>query len=45
MATQSYNTGNDLYDLYGNPNVVADYRFITDLLDNIPDKTDRRAHV
>jgi len=39
MATQSYNTGNDLYDLYGNPNVVADYRFITDLLDNIPDNT------
>jgi hypothetical protein len=39
MATASYNTGNDLYDLYGNPNVVADYRFITDLLDNIPDNT------
>ena len=39
MATASYNTGNELFDLYGNPNVVADYRFITDLLDNIPDNT------
>ena len=39
MSTQSYNTGNSLYDAYGNQNVVADYRFITDLLDNIPDNT------
>lgn len=39
MATASYNTGNALFDLYGNPNVVADYRYITDLLDNIPDNT------
>lgn len=39
MSTQSYNTGNILYDIYGNPNVVADYRFITDLLDSIPDNT------
>ena len=39
MATASYNTGNPLYDTYGNQNVVADYRFITDLLDNIPDNT------
>jgi len=39
MSTQSYNTGNSLYDAYGNQNVIADYRFITDLLDNIPDNT------
>jgi len=39
MSTQSYNAGNSLYDVYGNQNVVADYRFITDLLDNIPDNT------
>jgi len=41
MPTQSYNTGNSIYDSYasGNPNVVADYRYITLLLDNIPDNT------
>lgn len=39
MATASYNTGNNLYDTYGNQNVIADYRFITDLLDNIPDNS------
>ena len=38
MPTQSYNTGNDIYDNnYGNANVVADYRYISDLLANIPD--------
>ena len=38
MPTQSYNTGNDIYDNnYGNQNVVADYRYISDLLANIPD--------
>lgn len=41
MPTQSYNTGNSIYDAYapGNPNVVADYQFISTLLDNIPDNT------
>ena len=38
MPTQSYNTGNDIYDNnYGNANVIADYRYISDLLANIPD--------
>lgn len=38
MPTQSYNTGNDIYDNnYGNTNVIADYRYISDLLANIPD--------
>ncbi len=41
MPTQSYNTGNSIYDAYapGNPNVIADYQFISTLLDNIPDNT------
>jgi len=41
MPTQSYNTGNPIYDSQasGNPNVVADYRYISLLLDNIPDNT------
>ena len=41
MPTQSYNTGNSIYDADapGNPNVIADYRFISALLDNIPDNT------
>lgn len=41
MPTQSYNTGNSIYDTYapGNPNVIADYQFISTLLDNIPDNT------
>ena len=41
MPTQSYNTGNSIYDSYapGNPNVIADYQFISTLLDNIPDNT------
>ena len=38
MPTQSYNTGNVIYDNnYGNQNVVADYKYISDLLANIPD--------
>ena len=38
MPTQSYNTGNNIYDNnYGNQNVIADYRYISDLLANIPD--------
>lgn len=41
MPTQSYNTGNSIYDAYapGNLNVIADYQFISTLLDNIPDNT------
>ena len=38
MSTQSYNTGNVIYDSNaGNQNVVADYAYISDLLANIPD--------
>jgi hypothetical protein len=38
MSTQSYNTGNTIYDNNGgNQNVVADYAYISDLLANIPD--------
>lgn len=38
MSTQSYNTGNTIYDSNGgNQNVVADYAYISDLLANIPD--------
>ncbi len=38
MPTQSYNTGNEIYDNnYGNQNVIADYKYISDLLANIPD--------
>ncbi len=41
MPTQSYNTGNSIFDLHGaGQNVVADYQYITTLLDNIPDNTD-----
>jgi hypothetical protein len=40
MPTQSYNTGNVIYDNnYGNQNVVADYKYISDLLANIPDNS------
>ena len=38
MSTQSYNTGNAIYDSNGgNQNVVADYAYISNLLANIPD--------
>ena len=38
MSTQSYNTGNTIYDSNGgNQNVIADYAYISDLLSNIPD--------
>lgn len=38
MSTQSYNTGNTIYDSNGgNQNVIADYAYISDLLANIPD--------
>ncbi len=38
MSTQSYNTGNAIYDSNGgNQNVIADYAYISDLLANIPD--------
>ena len=38
MSTQSYNTGNTIYDNNGgNQNVIADYAYISDLLSNIPD--------
>ena len=38
MPTQSYNTGNAIFDNNGgNQNVVADYAYISDLLANIPD--------
>jgi hypothetical protein len=40
MSTQSYNTGNNIFDSHGaGSTVVADYRYITLLLDNIPDNT------
>ena len=40
MPTQSYNTGNVIYDNnYGNQNVIADYKYISDLLANIPDNS------
>ena len=40
MPTQSYNTGNTIFDSHGaGSTVVADYRYITLLLDNIPDNT------
>jgi hypothetical protein len=41
MPTQSYNSGNPIYDANasGNPNVVADYQYISTLLDNIPDNS------
>lgn len=38
MPTQSYNTGNIIFDNNGgNQNVVADYAYISNLLANIPD--------
>ena len=38
MSTQSYNTGNTIYDSNGgNQNFIADYAYISDLLANIPD--------
>ena len=38
MSTQSYNTGNTIYDSNGgNQNVIADYAYISNLLANIPD--------
>lgn len=38
MSTQSYNTGNTIYDNNGgNQNVIADYAYISNLLANIPD--------
>jgi hypothetical protein len=38
MSTQSYNTGNTIFDSNGgNQNVIADYAYISNLLANIPD--------